>query len=432
MAEPIQKRVVVLGSDSHPGVTASFEWHDVSNTFNIADYECAILDLTPLADKEYGGAHHGNVPAAASVARLLFSQGGEIVIIGVPYGLGVLQRILPKCPTYSVASGQEFTLTNQDFAFYLNEVSHWDYHFELMLQSASEVDSVFRDTIFHGSKVQNVELMRDPICLTRYNSEIAVQLRLKYTIDSPPEGLRDVLSGPLIWLPPPTKITSHAAIELLLRERYGIGAEKTEPEWIEPFRLPNQIPIEERISAIAAEIQQLQIEQEEEQRRLAEERKYLKLLYENGTPLEVIVRNSFGYLGAQVDVPEDRTREDARIKDAEGRDYTVEIKGPSKSASVMHVRQAADWVTRAKAEKVWGGKGILIVNAYGDDDPDDRDPAFPNTVAEAAARLKIALMTTIDLYNAVVALQEGTFDQTRFWRIINEREGICDFPEWGE
>ncbi len=275
----------------------------------------------------------------------------------------MLQRILPECPTYSVTSGQEFTVTNQDFAFYLNEVNHWDYHFELKLQSDSAVVTAFRDTIFHGIKVHKVELMRDPICLTRYNREVAVQLRLKYTIDSPPEGQRDVMSGPLIWLPPPTKITSHAAIELLLRERYGIGAEKTEPEWIEPFRLPNQIPIEERISAIAAEIQQLQIEQEEEQRRLAEERKYLKLLYETGTPLEVIVRDSFRDLGAQVDVPEDPLREDARMTDAEGRNYMVEIKGQSKSASVKNVRQANDWVQRAKVEEAWEGKGILTFGA---------------------------------------------------------------------
>ena len=83
-------------------------------------------------------------------------------------------------------------------------------------------------------------------------------------------------------------------------------------------------------------------------------------------------------------------------------------------------------------EEEWESKGILVVNAYCDDDLDDRDLAFPDSVAAAASRARLALMTTTDLYDAVVALQKGTFEQERFWRVINNSDGICDFPKWGE
>jgi hypothetical protein len=93
----------------------------------------------------------------------------------------------------------------------------------------------------------------------------------------------------------------------------------------------------------------------------------------------------------------------------------LEIKGRTGNLRLSDVRELHNWVSDALAEEELESKGILIVNLQCDEDPQRRKDFIPPNCAKAAARFDIAILTTTQLFQALVAHQESTLDRKKFW-----------------
>ena len=124
-------------------------------------------------------------------------------------------------------------------------------------------------------------------------------------------------TGQIIFLPPPTKINSGAAVEVLVNSLIGMELKEGEPDWASKINMPqvNEISalifrenkiVEEAIGRIQKlELQQTEIE------------KNKKLLWAFDKPLEKAVKDAFILLGF------DETRE-GRSKELE--DLVIDFK----------------------------------------------------------------------------------------------------------
>lgn len=223
------------------------------------------------------------------------------------------------------------------------------------------------------------------------------------------------------------------AVELILRERYALGVEQAPPDWVQMYPLPNEGPFEEEIRRHELEVLDLQEQLSLAHRRLDEQQRFRGLLYEQGEEvLEPIVRDALRALGAHVQEPQQRGREDGRLTDPFGRSAMLEIKGRSGVLRLSDVRQLQDWTSDAVAQEDWSGKGILIANLRCSDPPNERSDVFPDNAKQAAERFQQCLFTTTQLFRALRAHQRGELALQDFWDTIFNTEGVCELPDLEE
>lgn len=257
---------------------------------------------------------------------------------------------------------------------------------------------------------------------TRFQRAIGFAIQL-----NPRHITRGQELGVVYWLPAPTEANVNEAIDLILRERYGLQFEKSPPSWLNIFETPNMQPIingiREKEATIKGLIDQLKIDQS----RLAQESRFLKLLYEQGEDvLEPIVRDTLRELGAVVENPKQRGREDGRLIDPFGNQGMLEIKGRSGNLRQSDVRELDNWVRDAIANESYQSKGILIANLKCNEDPRERNNIIPPNCAEAAKVFDISIVTTTQLFQALVLDQNGQLDRQAFWEQIFVTKGVLD------
>ena len=165
---------------------------------------------------------------------------------------------------------------------------------------------------------------------------------------------------------------------------------------------------------------------------LDHERRFKKLLYEQGDELEGAVWDALEALGATVHRPATGVnQEDGRFEVPSGKAAMLEIKGRGGSVKLQDLRQLHDWMENAYHEEGWEGKGILVANAYLSEDPDSRHDPFPDNCVRAARRYGICLITSKQLFDEIGAAQEGKADPDRFWRSVFGTSGEWS-PDGGE
>lgn len=273
-----------------------------------------------------------------------------------------------------------------------------------------------------------------PLAQTRFNQPIAFQLQYQAVLEDNATGLRQKLkeSGNIIWLPPTTEISSYEAVNLILRERYGLRLESEQPTWVTSYKLPHQLPIETNIFQYQQEIEQLESKLTVARQQLKEAVKFRKLLYEQGeNGLEPVVRDALRKLGALVYDPlPKQNREDGRLVDSSRRKGMLEIKGRTKSISLADVRQLNQWVTDASmSDENWESKGILVANTYCDRPPEQRSEPFPSNCIEKAKKANQCLITTTQLFRALCSHQKGELEIAAFWNAVFDANGVCSLPE---
>jgi hypothetical protein len=179
------------------------------------------------------------------------------------------------------------------------------------------------------------------------------------------------------------------------------------------------------------EIQETTRKLKQARQQLTEVKRFHKMLYETGEDaLEPVVREALRQLGAQVTDPPPRSgKEDGRLVSPAGDNGMLEIKGPQGPLKLRDVRQLDQWVRDAIAEEEWESKGLLIVNAYHKTPLADRGNPFPDNCIKAAKRFEICLMTTSQLFRALVVDQRGELDRDQFWATIFDTNGPCSLPD---
>lgn len=332
------------------------------------------------------------------------------------------------------------TIRNVDpaFDYYFQQVEQWFFHIDDYFRLKYELSNYLP---LISSYANDLQVKITPIAQTRYDKSIAFKVNLvalyidpRYNLN--PQNHEQIIKecGDIIWLPVTTKISDYDAINLILINRYGLKLEQASPLWIESYKLPNQIPIETKISHHINEIQRLQSELTIAEQELQLATRFRKLLYEQGVDgLEPIVRDALRELGATVYDPlVGENREDGLLEDPKGRKAILEIKGRTKSLALTDVRQLHQWVQDAlfkdSSEKK---KGILIANMYCGVSLEQRKEPFPPNCIDMAKITQHCLLTTRQIYYAICLKQQDKFLVKDFWDSIFNTDGACSLPEIG-
>ena len=437
----INKRILVLGSALHIRLVTAYTWDNLPSDLNVADYDVVILNLIPLLNKELTcGLNLEVLPSWQQFARLLFSHSSEIIIIGVPQTQPSFRQYeyllewLPLKPKFIYDSGEQIHDIEPEFAYYFQQVRKWTFHVTDDLRKEPFILENFLPIVNPRSNFLGIRIY--PIAQTRFQKAIAfklqfqaVQVREQYSLDPESKTLQE--SGYVIWLPPPTEISDYDAISLILQKRYGLQLEQTPPNWVKNYKLPQQIPIEEKIFHHEQEIKHLEKELAIAQQHLQNASRFRKLLYEQGVEgLEPIVREALRELGATVkDPPPQENREDGRLTAPNGQIGMLEIKGRTKSLALTDIRQLDQWVRDALIQENLESKGILIANMYCGCPPNLRDNPFPSNCINSAKITKICLMTTTQLFHALCSYQREELDIAEFWNTVFNTNGVCPLPE---
>jgi hypothetical protein len=232
----------------------------------------------------------------------------------------------------------------------------------------------------------------------------------------------------VVLLPAPTELSHVEAVSLILRERYGVAQKTIPPDWASDFELPNEREPQALITRYKAEIQTLVEELRGAHSRAEEEGRFREMLYETGEDaLEPVVRVAFRALGATVEDPATKGREDGRMTYADLKPMMLEIKGRNKPLPLSDVRQIDQWVRDELPDQ--DCKGILIANLLIDRRPRERTDVFPPNAVRLAETTGICLMTTTQLYRGLREHQEGALDTSSFFTTIAETSGVCTLPE---
>lgn len=454
------RRILILGSAPHTTLVAAYTWDNLPQDLNVADYDVVILNLVPLSDREFACALNVHtLPSWEQFTRHLFSEDSELIIIGTP-GVTIgrdadeessQHRVmadlfgakyypdppwqLPIAPIFEFEPGESIQEINPEFAYYMKHVHHWGFHATQDFQAQFENLGSYAH-VAHP-QANNLQVAMRAIAQTRFQQAIAFELqflavveRSQYVFHGPKEVRELRKSGKVIWLPPPTELSPSQAIDLILRERYGLRYERPSPNWVQAYILPHQIPIEEEVAHYEEEIVRLKRQLVDARQRLQEQLRFRKMLYEQGEDvLEPVVRDALRELTDQVEDPQQRGREDGRLVDPAGRNYMLEIKGRTGTLRLGDVRQLNQWTADAIAEENWSGRGLLIANMHCSDPPDQRGDPFPPNCIQLAQRFDQCLLTTTQLFRALVAHQRGELDLEEFWETIFATRGVCQLPE---
>lgn len=282
----------------------------------------------------------------------------------------------------------------------------------------------------------------ESIANTRFEKAIGLKIDLAAIRDyryNPPEGpgtCEGLLPGretvregsPIFWLPAPDKVTPAEAIDLILRQRYGLKEEARRPTWARGYTLPTEEAIKIEIAGLEMERLGIVARISEARERAANAAGPSLLLYEKGKHiLEPIVRETLRRLGAHVEDPEAEGIEDGTLTRPEGL-AILEIKGRVGPIKQDDVRQVVQWASDAKLRDDIEYKPIILGNPYCEVAPGERGEPFSPPAKTYAENGGVALVTTVQLYEALRQKQVGELDENAFWKSIFEAKGLADLP----
>jgi len=416
-------------------------WHD--SIPNVADYDAVFVDLTPL-DHEYdlpNPTYYPSLPIRDSFAKLLES-GGRVWVIAVPpvskeWEDGATWSNYEWCPILPELCfeiGETIKDVRTPYDAYFAHLKKWSFYFE-------EMDKSFLYKWYHLDatmvpELSTVEIKTLPLAQNRYDKPLAIGVRYivheGHIFEGFPVQHDKKVPGQMYFLHPPSEISSKEAIDILLRDIFGIGTREPEPEWAAGLRVPEQDAIEKRIKEAQDIIEVEQAKIDAASTELADRRKFVELLYQKSERLQELVWETLEDMGATVTRPtvENKNKEDGWISTPFG-EGVLEIKSSKGSASFDDVRQLDGWVLNGR-QKGKEYKSILIGNYFCDKPLPSRRKPFPANVIKEAEKREQCLLTTQQLFEAHCTVQEGA-DGEAFLKEIMTTVGPCTLverPKW--
>lgn len=450
---PPKKRVLVVGSDGHGRDVTSYRWNKFPEAFNVADFDVVILNFATFEEDPdlASGFPPERLPDRNSLGRLFFAEGSELIAIGNPsteigpepegrgYILGrrSVNDWLPFWFAIEDASGTAFDVNDDEWAFYFSRLSRYEWFM------SGETGTRHQDPThyFRAIGIQGADGMIPKfkaIAETRFEKPIAISFRLFAARHKEQPGLALTysnpelepvrLSSPVHWLPSLPDIGAAEAVDLILAERYRISSEQRRPNWVEDCSLPAE-------DEVAGETARLEEEREALARRIADASLRAEqagapraLLYEKGkNELEPPVRDALRDLGAKVKEPEREGIEDGLLSHAAG-GAVLEIKGRKGPIKQDDVRQVVQWAADAKGRDGVDYKPLIVGNAHCETPPSERgEPLAPNAKSYAE-NSGVALLTTVQVFEALRRKQRGEFDEAAFWRAVFDAKGEIMLP----
>jgi hypothetical protein len=435
------RRILVLGATGLPvGVTA-YSWDALPDNLNVADWDVVLLDLCPFEEDEAlrNGLQVARLPSRSDFGRLIFSD-SEVVSIGsLGTGLGDGSPLLssPRGPHPYRADWWlpvVFARTSRTGTAIRAESPEWKWYFSLVGEYHEYFDHLSGNLELPDyslapvhPQISLISPQAIPLAVTRDGKAIGIALRI--VAMNPGQGPL-TRSGQIVLLPRPTAISSAEAIHRVLRQRYGVAAKTAAPEWASEFTLPNESQPRAAIERHLSEMRAAHEAWKEATVALEREGRFREMLYETGEDaLEPLVRDAFRGLGAEVDEPAIKGREDGRMRAPleAMKAMMLEIKGRKKTLKLSDVRELDQWVRDQLPSHEF--KGVLVACLDSETPPEERGAIFPSNAVQFAERADICLMTTTQLYGGLHSDQEGQLDRDFFFRTILDTAGVCDLPE---
>jgi len=457
-----KRRIVIIGatgfnhSDEQVEIKC-FNWsskekNNIKKLQNIRDYDTIILNLLELNNEEYRNEipwdHFQQILDYRASVDIL-GHGGSIFVIGDPrFDIQVhhlettIIKVIPflhwtgvtfywdPSPGKTVKKGEEW---HSYYSNYVDKLHEWQYSLCSCSPNTEELGKRWNLKRMEKADTK-LELTTESICTNRYANALVFEL---YFDLRKWDGYSWVISenyGSIYFLPE-ISLNGDETIQLVLNDTLDIQLTAPEPEWLVKLKAPGQEEFDSEVSNLNTIIDAKNIELEQAESSRTECRKFLKLLYERELALEPIVRDVLCVLGAKVEDPIEKNKEDGWIKEINGKEYkgVLEIK----STRLDHFnedgrKQLLDWVNRGITLRNIQYKGIFIGNSAIEKPVEDRPFAFSDSWEKAAELGKFCAMKTEHLYIIYKLNCEDKINIDAFWETVFNTNGIFDLKKYLE
>jgi hypothetical protein len=241
-------------------------------------------------------------------------------------------------------------------------------------------------------------------------------------------------TGPILFLPCPTKKTAELMIDLLIDSLTGgVQKEPIAPEWEKSVEMPRLSDCFNELHGLEKQIQLLNKRADETNKEITSISKLRRLLWADGKPFETVVKEAFTILG----FPEIRKIRDENLEDWvidfkywKDHKYAVfEVKASEKRTSMADLTQCNKWVEDYLLEdkKV---KGVFVSNQYRLQDivkgTKERE-YFPRNELDYARTREICILPSTQIFEAVKSRMKSNSEPTRetIEKKIAEANGLC-------
>lgn len=467
MAEDRPRKIAVVGAtgyeySSQEARVECFPWNRLKKLANLADYDIVVLNLLSLDDpKALDPDAFSDVFSVRTAVVEVLGKNPErsdsaIFVLGDPrFNLGEKPPDVPAQyrSRYEVPflfwTGMQFTWDDRSgdtverrelaasgmFKPFADKLGRWQYS----LRECEATSYQLRDVPWPTEAVEDGDyeqrVLVEDICTSRYGTSIVFAVRLvaegylrgRRSVGAPPRFIP--LTGPIYFLPE-SQLTEEEMLEFVLRDLCGVDVSAPAPEWIAEFVAPGQKEIDNELSELDTQINELIEEYNRKIEKRDETRKPLKLLYETGGALEETVWWVLGELGAEVERPEDRTKEDGWITVRVGDETfegVLEIKGiRGRHFDWGGLRQLNDWIERGMSFRKKRYFGIFVGNSAIEDPPGRRIWPFNKNWVEQAEMRGYAGIRSEDLYVIYLLDRTGRLKRDEFWRRLFASKGPFD------
>jgi hypothetical protein len=419
-------------------------WDRLSDFASVRDYDVLILNLLSIDSAEVRAKVDWNKFHQLldfSAATDVLTHNGIIIILGDPRF--EIQNLKGQAQPFLSWTGADFEWYNQPgdsikfderngmFKGYVKHLRAWDYS----LRQCRLNKAVFAerwDTNDLERKGHRVSTPAVPICANRVGHSVAFTFFHRVTKDGQiriPYGLTYVL--PKLALP------EDETLQIVLRDFCDVPFESPEPEWLADINIPGQKSLDERIAQINLVLAEQQAALKQALAERAEARTCLKLLYESEYALAPAVRDALRALGAEVEDPTEKGKEDGWISiQIADKKYEGVLGVASTRAEHFDEggwKQVVEGIERGRTIRNKNCKGIFIGNsavAKPLRQLSDRPNAFSGEWRNAARQNQICALRAEELFLIYLLLKQGKLNLDQFWTTLFTTDGIFDIRQF--
>ena len=409
------RKICVVGSTGHAEATC-VEWSNVASV-NLIDFSAVIVNVETLSSDIWNEAFAR--PIRTQLSRLLFS-GGTVVVLGArPQGAAPSTNYL-WCPIkidIPNESGDTIEVKDTFFPRLNSFFTSWNFYFKFP-------SALPTDELHYAFESRELKFTRQSMVENRYGGmlfgTVEIQQRDKNTTESP--------SVIYLFARRDGQEDKHV-IRVMLEEMFSIPQETTPPAWSDSVPVPLLVGIQAEIGKTKANIESLQSDMVQLEKKKQELNEYKKLLYADGKELEEIFARCLRDLGGTIS-PAQYSQEEY-VLEYRGEQYLVECKGNRKSIALTDLRQLIDYLLKFEEEEGKPGKGILFGNAWKELPPNERATElaviFPENVVSRASSNGIALVNSVDFFHVFIQFLEGQITADVILDRITESAGVVGF-----
>jgi hypothetical protein len=427
-----EKKILVIGSLNHePLADRCVSWHYCDSVY-LGDYHLIIINLQDFPEYELENSDFliKMEKIREQINEIIYAN-TEIICITAP----TISKNCPPfpntisnyhwCPIYLnfvKANGESFEEESREG--YLKFLDKWTHY----LESASL-------KFYKLQHREKIDIIKEDILKNLARKPLAFKIIFfEFDLDTYGKRINHFFSRPLLFLPPPTKISVEEAIKFLLQQERGLATikETTLPKWAEEILIWSESEIKIEIKNLETLKKKCEKELEEYHSKLKNLIKFKRLLTADGEELEGIVEESLKLLGIEVKSGS-KGKEDRIVIDPETKsEVPIEITGKKYSIPESKLNQLIGRLSDEKRINNIKCKchGILIGNHYKDEplntNLQGRKRPFEPDVVKKAETSKICLLSTIELFKAVNAKLSGN-DVKDFVKLIFNKPGEVIF-----